>query len=174
MTVLPAEALTAEAFAPYGRVIERPERTRDAEGSGWSWWAETAVLSGDGRAWTVGYLDLQPAEPTFDWAERHMRSPEAILATAGDLLVYVGPAEHPEEPWRMPALDRFRAFRVPAGSGVIMDRGVWHGAPLAPNGATPALVLLLEGTGRHDVSIVRFPDTRVSIELAPVPTARGG
>ena len=131
------------------------------------------MLAGDGRAWTVGYLDLQPTEPRFDWAERHMRSPEVILATAGDLLVYVGPAEHLEEPARMPDQERLRAFRVPAGSGVIMDRGVWHGAPFAAEGPTPALVLLLEGTGRHDVTIVRFPDSPVAIG-SPSPGPQGG
>ncbi|MFL5796816.1 MAG: ureidoglycolate lyase [Actinomycetota bacterium] len=174
MVSIPVLPLTPDAFAPYGRVVERPERDGDAEGAGWRWWAETAILAGDGRAWTVGYLDLQPAEARFDWAERHMRSLEAVLATAGDLLVYVGPAEHPEEPGRLPALERFRAFRVPAGAGVIMDRGVWHGAPFAANGATPALVLLLEGTGRHDVTIVRFPDSPVAIEPAQSSGSRGG
>jgi ureidoglycolate hydrolase len=122
------------------------------------------MLSGDGRPWGLGYLDLRPVDPAFDWAERHMRTLEAILATADDLLVYVGPSEHPEEPDRLPALDRFRAFRVPAGSGVVMDRGVWHGAPFAARGPTPALVLIQEGTGRHDVTVVRFPETPVPIE----------
>ncbi len=174
MVSLQAQPLTMKAFAPYGRVVERPGRASDAEGPGWRWWPETAVLAGDGRAWTVGYLDLQPAEPRFDWAERHMRSLEAILATAGDILVYVGPAEHPEEPGRLPALERFRAFLVPAGSGVIMDRGVWHGAPFAAGEATLALVLLLEGTGRHEVTIVRFPDTPVAIHPTRPPEHRGG
>jgi ureidoglycolate lyase len=162
MIRLPVEPLTAEAFAPYGRVVERPERPEDAAGPGWRWWAETAFLAGDGRPWGVGYLDLRPAEPQFDWAERHLRTQEAIFATSADLLVYVAPAEHPEDPARLPALDRFRVFRVPPGAGVVMDRAVWHGAPLA-EAPTRALVLILEGTGRHDVTMVRFPDGPVAI-----------
>jgi hypothetical protein len=43
-----------------------------------------------------------------------------------------------------------------------MDRAVWHGAPLA-EAPTRALVLILEGTGRHDVTMVRFPDGPVAI-----------
>ena len=162
MIRLPVEPLTAEAFAPYGRVVERPERPEDAAGPGWRWWAETAWLAGDGRPWGVGYLDLRPAEPQFDWAERHLRTQEAVFATSADLLVYVAPAEHPEDPARLPALDRFRVFRVPPGAGVVMDRAVWHGAPLA-EAPTQALVLILEGTGRHDVTMVRFPDGPVAI-----------
>jgi ureidoglycolate lyase len=156
MIRLPVEPLTAEAFAPYGRVVERPARPEDAAGPGWRWWAETAYLAGDGRPFGVGYLDLWPADGTFDWAERHLRTQEAVFATSADLLVYVAPADHPEDPARLPAPDRFRVFRVPPGSGVVMDRAVWHGAPLAET-PTRALVLILEGTGRHDVTMVRFP-----------------
>ena len=168
MVTLAAEPLTPDAFAPYGRVVQLPVRSPDAEGPGWRWWAETALLAGDGRPWGVGYLDLEPVAAQFDWAERHMRTLEGVFATAGDLLVYVGPGDHPDEPGRVPPLERFRVFRVPAGSGVVMDRGVWHGAPLAIGAPTRALVLILEGTGRHDVTVARFPDTPVRIEEAPL------
>jgi len=158
------EPLTPEAFAGFGRVIARPTRERDAEGPGWRWWAETVLLAGDGRPFGVGYLDLQPTDLRFDWAERHLRTQEAVLATAGDLVLYVGPADHLDEPARLPGFDRFRAFRIPAGEGVVMDRAVWHGAPFAADGPTAALVLILEGTGRHDVTLVRFDP--VGIEAA--------
>lgn len=158
---LDVEELTGTAFAPFGRVIARPERERDAEGPGWRWWAETAFVSGDGRPVGIGYLDLEPTEPAFDWAERHMRTQEAVFATSSDLLLYAGPADHPEEPGRLPPLERFRAFRVPAGAGVVMDRGVWHGAPFTSDRPAAATVLLLEGTGRTDVTVVRFDPVEI-------------
>jgi ureidoglycolate hydrolase len=161
---LPVRELSADAFEPYGRVIERPARDPDATGAGWSWWAETLLLGGDGRPWGVGYLDLEPAEPLFDWAERHLRTAEAIVPIAGSCLVYVAPAEHPEEPDRLPAFDRFEVFRVGPGSGVVMEPAVWHGAPLAEGGPARAIVLILEGTGRGDVTVVRFEDAPVRID----------
>jgi ureidoglycolate lyase len=162
---LQTRELSPQAFAPYGRVIEAPGRAADAAGPGWTWWAETVLLSGDGRPWGVGYLSLEPTKLQFDWAERHMRTLEAIVPIGGDCYVYVGPPDHPEEPRRLPPFERFEVFRVPSGSGVVMDRGVWHGAPFAADGPTGALVLILEGTGRTDVTLVRFPD-------APVPFGR--
>ena len=161
---LPVRELTADAFRPYGRVIERPARDRDANGPGWTWWAETVLLEGDGRPWGVGYLDLEPAAPRVDWAERHMRTPETIVPISGACLVYVAPADHPDEPERLPPLDRFEVFRVPPGSGVVMDRAVWHGAPLADGGAARAIVLIHEGTGRDDVTLVRFEDAPIEID----------
>jgi ureidoglycolate lyase len=161
---LKVRELSAEAFAPFGRVIRSPSRPSDASGPGWSWWAETVLLAGDGRPWGVGYLDLEPTELRFDWAERHLRTLEAIIPTGGDVFVYTGPREHPDDPGRLPPFERFEVFRVPAGQGVVMDRGVWHGAPFAAGGRTGAVVLIQEGTGRSDVTLVRFPDTPVAFE----------
>ena len=165
MTTLVAEPLSAESFAPFGTVISRPGRTQDAEGPGWQWWAETHTLESDGRSWAFGRLQLAPAELSFDWAECHLQSHEVILASSADLLVYVAPAT--DDPARIPPLDEFRAFRVPAGDGVELRPGIWHGAPFAVDKESSALVLLLEGTGRDDVTIVRFPESPVSIESRP-------
>jgi ureidoglycolate lyase len=154
---LKVRELSAQAFARYGRVIEAPARPSEASGAGWSWWAETVLLAGDGRPWGVGYLDLEPTELRFDWAERHLRTLEAIIPTGGDAFVYTGPPEHLDDPTRLPPFERFEVFRVPAGQGVVMDRGVWHGAPFAAGRRTGAVVLIQEGTGRSDVTLVRFP-----------------
>jgi ureidoglycolate hydrolase len=161
---LTVQDLTVETFEPFGRVIGPPERLHDAEGPGWRWWAETMMLEGDGRPWGVGYLDLQPAPASFNWAERHLRTLEAVIPVSGDCLLYVAPAEHLDEPDRLPSFDRFRVFRIRSGSGVVLDRGVWHGAPLAEGGPARAVVLILEGTGRQDVTVARFDDKPVAIE----------
>jgi ureidoglycolate hydrolase len=166
---LAVRALTAEAFSPYGRVIERPRRNRDASGPGWEWWAETLMLDGDPRPWGIGYLDLQPTDLRFDWAERHLRSPEGIVPLGGGCFVYVGPADHLDEPAKLPPFERFEVFRVPAGAGVVMDPGVWHGAPFADGRPGAAIVLLLEGTPSDDVTKVTFEDTPVEIDATTRP-----
>lgn len=172
MTTLPIRPLRARDFAPFGRVLDRPSRREDAAGPGWAWWAETLVLEGDGRSWGIGYLDLEPTELRFGWAERHMRTLEAIVPLSGSCLVYVAPPEHPDEPERLPSFDSFQVFRVPPGTGVVMDRGVWHGAPIADGGAARAMVLLLEGTGQEDVTLRRFEGASIQIE-ADGPRQKG-
>ncbi len=57
--------------------------------------------------------------------------------------------------------DHFRVFRLEPGQAALMNRGVWHGAPLAADGDAAALVLLLEGTGANDTHIVRFDEVPV-------------
>jgi len=163
VTSIPIETLTPEAFEPFGRVIRLPDRSADAEGPGWTRWAETALLPSDGRSFGVGYLDLRLDRPRFDWAERHLRTVEVILPLSGDCLAYVGPPEYLDEPERIPAQERFRVFRIAAGQGIAMDPGVWHGAPLATDEPLTAAVLILEGTGSQDTTIVRFPDEPIDI-----------
>jgi ureidoglycolate hydrolase len=163
MTTLEVEALTEGAFAPFGEVLRRPPASADATGSGWQWWGEVSHLPNDGRRWAFGYLALGPAPLRIDWAERHLRSPEVIVASSRDIAVYVAPATSGDDGSTRPSLDRFRVFEVPAGSAVILDPGVWHGAPFTMSGPTSAFVLLLEGTGRDDVTVVRFPDEAISV-----------
>jgi ureidoglycolate hydrolase len=161
---LPVEILTPEAFMPFGKVIRQPDLPPDASGPGWTWWGETALMAGDERPYAIGYLDLKPSPLEFDWAERHMHSVEVLIPVRGDCLVYVGPPEHPEQPDRLPALDRFRVFRVPQGQGVLLERGVWHGAPLAMDRPVNVVVFLLKDSGTLDGSLVRFSKTPLRIQ----------
>jgi ureidoglycolate lyase len=160
---LPVLELTSAAFAPYGKVIEMPERTQDAAGTGWKWWGENVLMEGDARPYGIGYLDLQPADLRFDWAERHMRSVELLIPVSGDCLVYVGPPDHQDKPDQMPPLERFKVFRVRQGQGVLLGRGVWHGAPLALDRPLNVIVLLHHNTGKEDTAVVRFSDSPVMV-----------
>jgi ureidoglycolate hydrolase len=161
---LRAEPLTARAFTPFGQVIERPRRGGDAGGPGWRWWAETLLLPTDGRPFGVGYLDLAPAPLRFDWAERHFKTVEVLVPLGAGCLVYVGPPEPRTPAGQLPPLGDFRVFWIPPGKGVAMNPGVWHGAPLALGGPAQVLCLILEHTGRDDVTLARFADRPVEIE----------
>ena len=163
MTTLSIQELTSAAFAPFGRVIEQPARPVDAIGPGWQYWGEMLTLHGGDRPYALGYLHLQPAELRFDWAERHMLSDELLAPLGGDCLVYVAPADHPDQPEHMPDLGRFQVFRVRSGQAVILQPGVWHGAPLAIDQALNVLVLLLQNSGQQDVFLNRFEDQPVVI-----------
>jgi ureidoglycolate hydrolase len=166
VTRLPVSELSGERFAPFGAVLEQPAAPQEASGPGWRWWAEVAALPPAEPGTSIGFLDLEPAPARFDWAERHMRTPEVVIPLGGDCLLYAGPAEHPDEPGRMPPLNRFRVFRVRSDQAVVLAPGVWHGAPLAVGGPLRALVLLRTGTGSEDTAVVRFPDTPVEIDHA--------
>lgn len=155
------EALSAQAFAPFGTVIERPGRPADASGSGWQWWGELLNLSGGDQPYAIGVVSLTPAPLRFDWAERHEHSDELIVPMGDGCLIYVGPAEVADI---STALDQFHAFRLAPGQAVLLRRGVWHGAPIAAEQALKVLIVLLHNTGRQDTRVVRFEQTPVQIQ----------
>lgn len=159
------EELSAGTFAPFGKVIQQPAAAQDAGGNDWQWWGELALMACDERPYGIGYLALRPGALRFDWAERHMRSPELLIPMAGDCLIYVAPPDYPDEPGRMPPLAAFRVFRVRAGQAVLLDKGVWHGVPLAIDRPLNVTVLLLQGTGATDLNVVRFAERPVQIAL---------
>ena len=161
--------LTAEAFAPFGSIIEQPTRSSDGGGSGWSWWGDLATLPGQEHAYALGYLDLQPVAPRrFDWAERHQFSPELLVPTGGDCVIHVAPADHPDELDRLPSLDRFQLFRVRVGQAVLLKPKVWHGAPLAVDQALKVVVLLYKNTGSDNTSVVQFAQGVIEAEIDTV------
>ena len=157
--MITVEPLSAEAFAPFGRVVGMPDREPDATGEPWRWWADTAALAPADGSYTVGYLEIDRGVAAFDWAERHIESEELVVPVRGRLLVYVGPAGQGDDPAR----DRFRVFEVRPGEAVVLANGVWHGAPLAGDGSATAIVLLLEGTGANDTQVVRFDEIPVEV-----------
>jgi ureidoglycolate lyase len=156
--------VTAQNFAPFGRVIEKPARASDASGPGWQWWGELVNLEGGDRPYAIGYLDLQPGDLRFDWAERHMHTDELVAPLGGDCLVYVAPADHPEEPGRLPGFDRFQVFRVRQGQAVLFGKGVWHGAPLSDGTPLNVLVILLQNSGKQDGYVCRFEESPIEIQ----------
>ncbi|PRX38429.1 ureidoglycolate lyase [Meinhardsimonia xiamenensis] len=128
------EPLTAEAFAPFGDVIEAtgaPDRIINRGLCGR--WHDRARLDfgPEGRAG----ISLFRAEPrtlplTLEMVERHPLGSQAFVPmTADPFLVIVAPDEggRPGRP---------QAFRTAPGQAVNYLRGTWHGvlAPLAPPG----------------------------------------
>jgi ureidoglycolate lyase len=158
--VIRVEPLTADAFAPFGRVVDVPAREPDSVGDPWRWWAEAALLEPVEGRFAVGYLAVENGRRGFDWAERHLESEELVIPVRGELLLYAGPADQGD----VPARERFRVFRVRPGQAALLGRGVWHGAPLPARGVeATALVLLREGTGEADTQMVRFDEIPVEV-----------
>jgi ureidoglycolate lyase len=161
MTRLAVSRLDQSAFAPFGRVIDQPRRAADADGPGWSWWGENELLPASPVGFGIGYLRLEPSPPRFDWAERHLHSPELVAPLDGECLVYTGPPGTDDQP----TADGFQVFRVMAGQAVLLSPGVWHGAPLATSTPVSVLVLLQKGSGRADTVVSRFPDQPIEIDV---------
>ena len=142
MTRIALQPLTAEAFAPFGDVLDTsgaPDRIIN-QGLCGRFHDRAALDFADGRAG----ISLFRAEPrqlplTLDMVERHPDGSQAFLPMSeAPFLVVVAPDEGgtPGRP---------RAFLTQAGQGVNYHRGVWHGV-LCPLSA-PGLFAVVDRIG---------------------------
>lgn len=140
--VIKAEPLTAEAFAPFGDVLEAvgtPDKIIN-QGMCGRYHDRALMEFVDGRAG----ISLFQAEPRavpydLDLVERHPEGSQAFLPMSMDpFLVIVAPDQDgiPGQP---------RAFLTHAGQGVNYHRGTWHGV-LTPLTA-PGLFAVVDRIG---------------------------
>jgi ureidoglycolate lyase len=77
--------------------------------------------------------------------EAHWLTEQAVVPLGAAIVQVVCPSR--EDGSRLPDLDRLRAFHVPAGYGVCMDRGCWH-TTFVTSGEATCLMLTRASTTR--------------------------
>lgn len=137
-----AEPLTADAFAPFGEVIEAagpPDRLIN-EGLCGRWHDLARIDIADGRAGiSLFRSELRALPYSLSLLERHPLGSQAFLPMSQDpFLVIVAPdaGGAPGTP---------RAFLTEAGQGVNYARGVWHGVLTPLSG--PGLFAVVDRIG---------------------------
>jgi ureidoglycolate lyase len=131
MSILEAVPLTAEAFAPFGDVIETAAHTARVINAGTSQrfddLASVDVLESGGRP-LISIFKATPRPLPFEvkGLERHPLSSQAFYPLDGlPYLVVVA------EPGDLPRASRIHAFRASGNQGVSYRRNTWHHALLA-------------------------------------------
>ena len=154
---LRAIPLTAEAFAPFGRVFDLTgipgEGVMPMPGEGWRDSYTLAPLI-DGPA----HLGMTQG-PSAPWdcrlMERHPRTEEALFCAGTAIVLAVAPAG----PAPAPLAQTLRAFLIRPGQVAVMNRGVWHDACRGHQAPTPYYWMATCGLG---------PDPWVQVSGGPV------
>lgn len=162
-TVLKVEPLTAEAFAPFGDVIDAARRApvliNDGTCERYDDLALVDVSANDGRP-LISLFKAEPRELPFivSSLERHPLSSQAFYpldATA--FLVVVA------EPGAGPRAHRIRAFHAAGDQGVSYHRNTWHHGLLAIGRTSRFLVIDRGGPGENCEEISIDPPILVNL-----------
>lgn len=131
--ILKAELLTAEAFAPFGDVIQTdghvPRMINEGTCERFDDLAPVDVLANGGRP-LISIFKAAPRPLPFEvrMLERHPLSSQAFYPLDGvPFLVVVAEDRDAGTPWSR----RIRAFRAAGNQGVSYRRNTWHHALLA-------------------------------------------
>ncbi|NJL64984.1 MAG: ureidoglycolate hydrolase [Methylacidiphilales bacterium] len=82
---------------------------------------------------------IMPGYPNIIWLERHMHMTQMFVALGQSpfIMVLATPNHHKNEDF--PDLTQVKAFRFPAGHGLLLHLGTWHDFPIACQ--TPVVIL---------------------------------
>ncbi len=126
------EPLTAQAFAPFGEVMETKRQPAE----------ERRFFPLDFRIQGRTTMDViwQPlAEPRFHWIERHFAVTQTFVHLGGPpAVVAVAAPTDPEDETAIPPPEAMRAFLIRPGQGYVYRIGTWHSLDrflFAPPGA---------------------------------------
>ncbi len=155
MRNLTPEPLTADAFAPFGEVIEASDRAEVmAINYGWTtrFNALADVAVGDGRA-IISIFRSNPLEPlVLKIFERHPDGSQAFMPLQGrPYLVAVAPAGNFDA-------GKVRVFRAAASQGVNYAKGTWHHFLLALEAQSDFLVVDRDGGPGENLDEVELPE----------------
>ncbi len=141
---LPVNALTPEAFAPFGQVIApsldgKPYGSDDAE---------LDLGRGIPRFYI---LSLKPRPSAFSLITRHLAVTQCLASVGGrPWLIAVAPPEAPDDPSARPDPAAITAFLVPGTVGVKLHRSTWHAGPFFDGGGLDFFNLELADTNKVD------------------------
>ena len=130
---LTIEPMTADSFAPFGRIVESSGTPHDRRVM------TPAEFECDGRA-TIHTIWQPHADRSFSRLERHFGVTQTFFQLSGSpSVVCVAPATDLDDPAAVPRPNDVRALLIDPGKGFSFARGTWHSLDryvLAPPGAT--------------------------------------
>lgn len=149
MNYVKVQSLTAEAFAPYGKVLTIDGR-EPAGGSPAThfWYPQVDVVE---SPTSVNLMPIYPRPFIIQNFEAHDHTQENLFPLDGPVLVAVAArgelkAEH------------VAVFLVPQGTGVSIDAQVWHFVPFPLGKTTMCSVIFANGTSSNDIYFRDLPE----------------
>ena len=158
MRTVKVEALTHEAFAPFGQFY-----TMDAPkgyalcGELHQFFPDRLVADCQHRVGYSPILVKKPEKMVITAQEYHTTTWEMILPMNDDMILHVAPASA-----GTPVNHLAKAFLVPKHTLVKINAAIWHLAPLPANEEQlAAMIILPECTYANDCTVVDLPEDQV-------------
>lgn len=138
--ILRAEALTPEAFAPFGQVLTSTGRRRlpiNTYGDKLDLWRE-GIETDQPIEWFI--VEGRDRGTGVLFLERHQQLGQAFIPVGGRGFFTVVAAPDAPERDGFPALDALHAFWVPGDAAIQLHRATWHENPMPAEDGTRLLV----------------------------------
>lgn len=156
MQEIKAVALTSENFEDYGQILSISKGDPMADTEEFAYWGKVTELTMTEKV-STGFLVCRKREGVVKSLERHVRTPEILIALEGDSLICMA---KPESVVDIDLIEGIQAFRVRQGEAFVMHAGTWHWIPFPINQEeSKFLVVFASGTEADDLEVRDLPDT---------------
>ena len=150
MRKIKAVTLNSESFKDYGQVISNCQAKPITNNEEFTYWGKVAEL-GISEKMSSGILLARKREGIIRSLERHMRTPEILIALEGDSLICMA---KPETTVGMNQIEGIQIFYIHQGEAIAMYLGTWHWIPFPVNQEeTRFLVIFASGTEVQDLEV---------------------
>jgi ureidoglycolate hydrolase len=144
-----AKKLTASSFAKFGKVADAHTVPPLVETENLKFWTTIATYTVDGET-EIALCHVKKSVDFVGLLERHVKTPEILVPIKGDFLLPVAPAGNLEDITEIPEASGVEAFLVRSNQAVVMEKGVWHTAPIPIGKETSFFVIFKKETTKQD------------------------
>ena len=147
---------SAESFKPFGIYIEPGKAAPTFSSPSFDWYENVVTL--DINTPEVGFVKVASVDCVQKQLERHVKTPEVMIATKSELYVTLADndAQTPED---------FAAFILSPGSITIINPGIWHLAPKSKTVDAGAIIMYKPETGTNDKEIIDLSDRGLDVTI---------
>lgn len=150
-----------DSMGPFGTFVAATEGCRIPSGESFSYTEKVRVMEIPGHI-SVGILNLKQRPLTFHELERHVQTPELLVALKGDVVFAVAPAG---QPGQLPSKDAVIVLHLCQGEGVVLNKGVWHGLPFPLGPEANLSVVFQIDTPARDFELYDFGKQGFAFEI---------
>lgn len=144
--------LSAESFEGYGYVISQQYGEPLADNEAFTYWDKIAELEIETPI-STGIVEGHQEDFTVNVVERHVETPEILVALSGDFVALLGKPDNSTG-----EVKELKAFYVKQGEAIALSKGTWHSPPIAVEERCKALVIFKSGTPDNDLEEVELEE----------------
>ena len=156
---IPVQPLTQEACAPYGTVIDLPEKPENYElrsSDRFDFFPKLCTYQCDSGIFQIGVSTLYQRPYRTVNMERHYHTQELMVPLTNPIII-VFSKNKGLDPQEEPDINEAEAFLINTRQGVVVDTGVWHWTPMPVGGDSRIICSFAENTSANDVDVHKYP-----------------
>jgi ureidoglycolate hydrolase len=152
-----AKKLITSSFSKFGKVADAHTILPLVETENLKFWTTIATYTVDGET-EIALCHIKKSVNFVGLLERYVKTTEILVPIKGDFILPVAPIGNLQNQTEIPEASGVEAFLVRSNQAVVMEKGVWHTAPIPIGKETAFFVIFKKETTKQDTVFKKLRD----------------